>query len=137
MVRLCTVNLLLCSTYVVIAEDDKVSENGDLEEAESIENVAVTDEETQPKEFDSSVSADLKKATVEMAPVRQCYSAVVIHHKSLTKRDVKGPPSEKKKVKKALLRQIFIKDQCTMKWNIVLHFKCFETAFISDLKMVF
>ena len=91
MVRLCTVNLLLCSTYVVIAEDDKVSENGDLEEAESIENVAVTDEETQPKEFDSSVSADLKKATVEMAPVRQCYSAVVIHHKSLTKRDVKGP----------------------------------------------
>ena len=46
-------------------------------------------------------------------------------------------PSEKKKVKKALLRQIFIKDQYTMKWNIVLHFKCFETAFVSDVQKVF
>ena len=48
-----------------------------------------------------------------------------------------GHPSEKKKVKKALLRQIFIKDQYTMKWNIVLHFKCFETAFVSDVQKVF
>ena len=46
-------------------------------------------------------------------------------------------PSEKKKVEKALLRQIFIKDQYTMKWNIVLHFKCFETAFVSDVQKVF